>query len=275
MCRKKTQALKNQLDLSSSSHVILFTNLMDKRYNGRQIQFSGKKRVPLNQRFLLGIRNGIPICLGYLSVSFGFGILAVKSGLSAFAATIISFTNLTSAGQTAGIALISAGSSLVEMALTQLTINLRYALMAISLSQKLDGSFTTFHRLVAAYGITDEIYAVSSSQLEPVSPSYMYGLIFISTVGWVIGTLLGAVAGQILPASLTNAMGIVLYGMFLAIIIPPARKERSVLFAVLLAAGLSVVFYYCIPALSVGFSVIISSVCASAAAALLFPREEV
>lgn len=228
----------------------------------------------MKQRFFQGVRNGIPICLGYLSVSFGFGILAVKSGLSALAATLISITNLTSAGQTAGIALISAGSTLVEMALTQLTINLRYALMAISLSQKLDGSFTTLHRLIAAYGITDEIYAVSSSQLEPVTPPYMYGLIVISTIGWVCGTVLGAVAGQILPASLTNAMGIVLYGMFLAIIIPPARKERSVLFAVLLAAGLSMIFHYLIPALSVGFSVIISSVCASAAAALMFPRAE-
>lgn len=162
----------------------------------------------------------------------------------------------------------------MEMILTQLIINIRYALMALSLSQKLDGSFTTPKRLIASYGITDEIFAVASSQPNLITPAYMYGLIAISFLGWSSGTIIGAVAGEFLPVSITNAMGIVLYGMFLAIIIPPARKERSVLFVVSVAAGLSVMFKYLLPTLSSGFAIIISALVASALGALLFPVED-
>ncbi|MGN0578783.1 MAG: AzlC family ABC transporter permease, partial [Ruminiclostridium sp.] len=186
--------------------------------------------------FFKGLYHGIPIALGYLSVSFGFGIMAVKAGLSILAAVGISVTNLTSAGQAAGVAIIAAGGSYIEMALTQLVINIRYSLMGLSLSQRLDKSFTTPHRLLASFGITDEIFAVASAQPGKVTPWYMYGLILISFLGWSGGTLLGAAAGQFLPAEITDAMGIVLYGMFLAIIIPPARKEKSVLTAVIIAA---------------------------------------
>ena len=207
--------------------------------------------------------HGIPIALGYLSVSFGFGIAAAKCGLSVFAASIISASNLTSAGQAAGIDIIAAGGTIIEMILVQLTINIRYSLMAISLSQKLDKSFTFSHRLAASYGITDEIFAVCSSQKEPLTPSYMYGMIFIAFVGWVSGTAMGVSAGQMLPVSVSSAMGIVLYGMFLAIIIPPAKKQRSVLFAVLLAAGISVLIRYVFT--------MISAIAASALAALIFP----
>lgn len=215
--------------------------------------------------------HGIPIALGYLSVSFGFGIAAAKCGLSVFAASIISASNLTSAGQAAGIDIIAAGGTIIEMILVQLTINIRYSLMAISLSQKLDKSFTFSHRLAASYGITDEIFAVCSSQKEPLTPSYMYGMIFIAFVGWVSGTAMGVSAGQMLPVSVSSAMGIVLYGMFLAIIIPPAKKQRSVLFAVLLAAGISVLIRYVFTMISGGFAVMISAIAASALAALIFP----
>lgn len=224
--------------------------------------------------FLKGIYHGIPIALGYLSVSFGFGILAVKSGLSILSAAVISITNLTSAGQVAGVGIIASGGTIVEMILTQLIINIRYALMALSLSQKLNSSFTTPKRLIASYGITDEIFAVASSQPMLITPVYMYGLIAISFLGWSSGTIIGAVAGEFLPVSVTNAMGIVLYGMFLAIIIPPARKERSVLFVVSVAAGLSVMFKYLLPALSSGFAIIISALVASALGALIFPVED-
>ena len=159
------------------------------------------------------------------------------------------------------------------MALTQLVINIRYSLMGISLSQKLDGSFNTFHRMVASFGITDEIFAVAVSQ-KSVSPYYMYGLTVISAFGWVLGTFLGAAAGNILPASLSGAMGIVLYGMFLAIIIPPARKEKGVLAAVVLAAALSTVFEYVLKSVSGGFAIIICSVLAAAFCAILFPVPE-
>ena len=224
----------------------------------------------LKKDFLKGVKDGIPICLGYLSVSFGFGILATGLGLSILAAVGISLTNLTSAGQVAGVGIIAAGGSLIEMALTQLVINIRYSLMGISLSQKLDGSFNTFHRLLASFGITDEIFAVAVSQ-KSVSPFYMYGLIGISALGWVSGTFLGAAAGNILPAAISSAMGIVLYGMFLAIIIPPAREHRGVFFAVLIAAALSILFSYVLTAVSSGFAIIICSVIAAAACAVLFP----
>ncbi len=225
----------------------------------------------MKSQFTKGIIHGIPICLGYLSVSFGFGIMAVRAGLTIFQAVGISVTNLTSAGQAAGVNIIAAGGSLIEMALTQLVINIRYALMGLSLSQKLDKKFNTLHRLIASFGITDEIFAVSSSQPNKVSPKYMYGLISVSFLGWTLGTFLGAAAGQLLPEAVTSAMGIVLYGMFLAIIIPPAKKEKSVLTVVLISAGISMLFHYIFTFISGGFAVILSAIIAAAVGALLFP----
>lgn len=223
----------------------------------------------MNKGFLKGMRQGIPICLGYLSVSFGFGILAVKSGLSAMTSVLISMTNLTSAGQAAGVAIIASGGTLVEMALTQLVINLRYALMAMSLSQKLDSSFNTFHRMAASFGITDEIFAVAAAQEGLLTPPYMYGLILVSFLGWTAGTALGAAAGELLPAAIIDAMGIVLYGMFLAIIIPPARKNRVVAVLVMLSFACG-----CLPgiaSLSDGTRTILLTVLISCGAAVLFP----
>ena len=224
--------------------------------------------------FLKGMKDGIPIGLGYLSVSFGFGILCINLGLSITSAVTISLTNLTSAGQVAGVGIIAACGTIVEMILAQLVINLRYSLFAISLSQKLDSSFTTPHRIVAAFGITDEIFAVSYAQEGKVKPWYMYGLILISAAGWVTGTFLGAAMGQILPAALSDALGIMLYGMFVAIVIPPARKERGVLVAAILAAICSMLFAYVFTFVSGGFAVIISAVVAAAACAMMFPVKE-
>ena len=224
--------------------------------------------------FGCGVISGIPIALGYLSVSFGFGIAAVKGGLSVLEATLISLTNLTSAGQLAGLNIIIAEGTLLEMALVQLTINIRYALMALSLSQNLDRRFTAPHRFLAAFGITDEIFGVCAAEKSPLKPPYMYGMILIAVFGWVSGTFLGAAAGELLPQSVIAALGIVLYGMFLAIIIPPARKERSILCVVIAAAVLSVVCKYCLTMLSGGFAVIVCAVSASLLGALLFPREE-
>ena len=164
----------------------------------------------MKRPFLTGMKDGIPIALGYLSVSFGFGILAASLGLSALEAFIISATNLTSAGQVAGVGIIAALGTYIEMAVTQLVINIRYSLMAISLSQKLDESFRTPQRLLAAYGITDEIFAVAHSKPGKLVPSYMYGLILVAFVGWTLGTVLGAVAGEILPQAISDAMGILL-----------------------------------------------------------------
>lgn len=228
----------------------------------------------MRKNFFKGMYHGIPIALGYLSVSFGFGIKAVQSGLSILAASVISATNLTSAGQVAGVDVIAAGGAVIEMILVQLTINIRYSLMALSLSQRLDKSFTSPHRFAAAYGITDEIFAVCSAQKEPLTPAYMYGMIFVAFLGWVTGTAVGAAAGQLLPVAVSSAMGIVLYGMFLAIIVPPARKQRSVLVVVIAAAAASILFRYVFTVVSDGFAVIISAVAASVLGAVLFPVKE-
>ncbi len=200
--------------------------------------------------------------------------MAVRSGLSVLEAVAMSLFNLTSAGQAAGVGIIAAGGSIIEMILAQLTINIRYSLMSLSLSQKLDKCFTTPHRLAASYGMTDEIFAVAAGQPGAVTPWYMYGMILISTFGWCLGTFLGASAGSILPAAVSDALGIVLYGMFLAIIIPPAKKERGILAVVLISAALSTAIYFLLPFISGGFSVIICGVAVSALCALLFPRKE-
>lgn len=227
----------------------------------------------MQKPFTKGLSHGIPICLGYFSVSFGFGILAVKSGLQAIDAILISLTNLTSAGQAAGVGIIAAAGTLIEMAATQFVINLRYSLMGLSLSQKLSDSFTTVHRMVASFGITDEIFAVASSQKEKIVPAYMYGLILISATGWVSGTAAGAIAGTALPATLTAAMGIMLYGMFIAIIIPAAKSSRKDLVVICLAAAFSAIFKYLFPSVSFGFAIIISAVAAAVIGAILFPIE--
>ena len=224
--------------------------------------------------FIKGLISGIPIGLGYLSVSFGFGILAVGLGLSVFEAFMISLTNLTSAGQAAGVETIASNGTLIEMAAVQFVINIRYALMAISLSQKLSKKFTFRHRLLAAYGITDEIFAVCAAKDGEVTPAYMYGVIIVSTLGWTSGTFLGAYAGQLLPSNITAALGIMLYGMFVAVIIPPSRKHKSVLFTVITAACLSVLCKYLLKFLSGGISVIICAIAAAALAAVIFPKED-
>ena len=223
-----------------------------------------------------GIRHGIPIGLGYLSVSFAFGMKAVGDGLTVLQAVLISMTNLTSAGQIAALPLMVGGASLAEMALTQLTINLRYALMSLSLSRKLDGSMGTLQRLIFSFANTDEIFAVSSSQPGKVGKHYLYGLMLAPWIGWSLGTFLGAAAGTLLPVFVRTALGIAIYGMFLAIILPPARKNGHVCFVVLVAVALSLCFHY-IPGLnqvSSGFVIIICGVLAAAAGAWLFPAEE-
>lgn len=218
--------------------------------------------------FRHGLLNGLPIALGYLSVSFGVGILASGSGMSILQATLTSLTNLTSAGQVAGIAIIAASGSLTEMMLTQLIINLRYSLMAISLTQRLDDSFTTPRRMIAAFAITDEIFAVASSRPHPISAKYMYALALLPIIGWTAGTFLGAAAGELLPAAVTSALGLSIYGMFMAIIIPPARRSTGILLAVIFGAALSCAMYY-FTNISQGFSIIICAGAAAAAAALL------
>lgn len=228
----------------------------------------------MRKAFMKGLSDGVPIGLGYFSVAMGFGILAINLKISAFFAWLISATNLTSAGQAAGVEVIAAGGTLIEMALTQLVINLRYSLMGFSLTQKLDDSFTNPKRLVLSMGITDEIYAMAISQKGKISPAYMTGLIIIPFIGWTSGTVVGAFASQILPEIISDVMGIMLYGMFIAVFVPASKKSKNVLLAVLISAGASIIFKYLLTFVSGGFSIILSAIIASVVCALIFPVKE-
>lgn len=223
--------------------------------------------------FRQGLRDGIPIALGYLSVSFTFGMMAVEGGLPAAFAVLISMTNLTSAGQFAGLSLMLTGGGLLEMALTQFVINLRYSLMSVSLSQKLHKSVTLLDRFLIAFGNTDEIFAVASGKSQEVGRKYLYGLMLLPYSGWAFGTFLGAAASTFLPESVRSALGIAIYGMFLAIFIPPMKKSKAVLAVVLIAAGLSCIFAYVpfLQSVSSGFVMIICAIIAAAAGAVIKP----
>ncbi len=211
--------------------------------------------------YLRGLKDGFPICLGYLSVSFAFGIFAVGAGLSVWQTILVSVANLTSAGQLAGVPIIVGGLPLIEMVLTQFVINLRYSLMSVSLSQKMSPRVKLLQRLAIAFGITDEIFAVAISQKEEVETPYMMGLITAPFWGWTIGTALGALAGDILPEMVVSALGLALYAMFVAIVIPPCKKNHSVALCCLLSIALSSAFFY-IPVLSDVSSGIAIIICA-------------
>ena len=217
------------------------------------------------QYFTAGFKDGIPICLGYIAVSFTFGIMAKKVGISIFDAVLISLTNVTSAGQFAGLSLIASTASYIEMAITQLIINLRYCLMSCALSQKIDPEAPLFHRFLIAYGVTDEIFGVTVCKGGKLSPFYSYGVIFISVFGWVFGTFL-----------VVSALSVALYGMFLAIIIPPARNNRVLAGVVVISMAASFLFDKTpgLRNISSGFRIIIITLIIAGIAAYFFPVKE-
>ncbi|MCC8068116.1 MAG: AzlC family ABC transporter permease [Clostridiales bacterium] len=229
-----------------------------------------------SESFRRGLKDGIPIALGYFAVSFTFGIMAVSCGLTIWQAVLISLTNLTSAGQFAGLEIIAAGGSYMEIALTQLIINLRYCLMSFSLSQKLPRDCAQGHRYVVAFGITDEIFGISASQEGRISPYYNYGAMCVAIPGWTIGTLVGAVSGNLLPGFVLSALGVAIYGMFLAVIIPPAKHSRAVLGVVIGAMAVSSLFAYAplLNQVSSGFVIIITTIVVAGVAAVLCPVKE-
>ena len=194
--------------------------------------------------FIRGIKRGFPICLGYIPVSFTFGLIAVKMGFSPFQATLISLTNMASAGQFAGIRLIEGGAPYIELIVTTFVINLRYFLMSLSLSQKVNPEMPFYKRAVMAYCITDEVFALAAMEPDEVKFPFFGGLMLTPILGWTTGTLLGAIASNLLSPMMQGCMGIALYCMFIAIIIPPARKSRKVALAVVIAAILSCIFKY-------------------------------
>ncbi len=226
--------------------------------------------------FKRGISDGMPICIGYFSVSFAFGIFAVGAGLSVLEALLISMTNLTSAGQLAAVPIIAGGGAFLELAVSQLVINSRYSLMSVSLSQKLSRKISNIDRLLIAFGNTDEIFAVATSNKMPVGRRYMFGLILSPYLGWSGGTLFGAIAGNVLPPIVITSLGVAIYGMFIAIVVPQIKRSLSVAVCAGLAVLLSCMFKY-VPFLSVvpsGFVIIICAVVAALVCALLFPIPE-
>ena len=224
-----------------------------------------------------GVQRGLPVGMGYFSVSFGFGAMAVAQGLKVLDSVLISATNLTSAGQFAGLTLIVASAGLWEMILTMLVINSRYSLMSLALSQRMGQRIGVLPRLLIAFFNTDEIFALAMSRIEPLTVPFMLGLGTLPFFGWTLGTLCGALAGSVLPGAIQAALGVMLYGMFIAIVVPPAKKEKEILIAVVLALGLSCLFAW-LPVLkqvSAGISIVICTAVAAGICAALFPiRDE-
>jgi predicted branched-subunit amino acid permease len=227
----------------------------------------------IKDEFSNGLRDGIPICLGYVSVGFTFGLMCTENGLPFWIAVLISLTNLTSAGQFAGTALIIAGGGLLEIGITTFVINLRYMLMSLSISQKVDAKLSVPKRMAMSFGVTDEIFGVSMQKKGNITFAYFMGLMMLPILGWAGGTLVGAVAVSLLPDMVRSALGIAIYGMFLAIIIPPARTERAIAWVIAIAGLISCVLYY-VPlfnSISGGWMIIICAVVTSSIAAILWP----
>lgn len=222
-----------------------------------------------------GLFDGIPIGLGYFSVSFTFGMIAIMSGVSILQATALSLCNLTSAGQFAAIQLMQVNAPILEVVLATIIINFRYVLMSISLSQKLADKMPLHHKLIVAFGNTDEIFAVAQNQTIPNNFPYLLGLISLPLLGWTMGTFFGATFNSLLPESIQSAFSIALYGMFIAIVIPVAKKVKSVTICILIAISMSSLFYYCpqLHCISPAFSIIICTIVSSAICATIFKVE--
>ena len=226
--------------------------------------------------FWVGMRAGMPVCVGYFSVSFGFGAMAIAQGLTIWQAICISISNLTSAGQFAGLTVIAAGATILEMILTQLVINSRYALMSLALGQRLGSGVGTGKRLISAFFNTDEVFALGMSRGKALTTSFFLGAGVVAALGWTAGTAMGAVAGSLLPEGVRMALGVMLYGMFIAIVVPQTRPEKPIFVNMLLALVFSCLFTW-VPGLkdvSAGLAIVICTVAAAVISALVFPIDE-
>lgn len=234
------------------------------------------KNKNMKKVFLQGLRDGIPIGLGYLAVSFSLGVAAKSAGLTAFQGFLASLLNNASAGEYAGFTVIAANASYVEMLLMTLIANARYLLMSCSLSQKFSPDTPLYHRLLVGYDVTDEIFGITISRPGKLDPYYTYGAIAIAAPSWAGGTALGVIAGNLLPLRAVSALSVALFGMFLAVIIPPARKNRVVAAFVLVSflSSFAAANLPYLSSLSSGTRTILLTVVISAIAALLFPVKE-
>lgn len=227
--------------------------------------------------FIKGCRDGVPISLGYFAVSFSLGIAARSAGFTSFQALLMSLFNNASAGEFAAFTLIAAGAGYLEVALMTLVTNARYLLMSCALSQKFDESTPLYARMLIGFDVTDEIFGVSIAYPGKLNPFYSYGVILVALPGWAFGTFFGVLMGNILPVRLVSALSVALYGMFIAVFVPPARKEKVIACLVVISMALSWVFT-AVPFfgfMTEGTKVIFLTVAISAVAAWLFPvREE-
>ena len=223
-----------------------------------------------------GILDGVPIALGYLAVSFSLGIAARKVGLDAVQGFFASLFNNASAGEYAGFAVIGAGGSLLEMAVVMLVANARYLLMSCSMAQRFSPDTPIIHRVLVGFDLTDELFGIAIARPGEVDPYYSYGAMVVALPGWAFGGMAGVIAGSVLPERVVSALSVALFGMFLAIIIPPARKSRVVAGLVLASFATSAFFAWAplLSGLSEGVRTIILTVALSALAAALFPVDE-
>ncbi len=226
--------------------------------------------------FIRGLRNGLPIGLGYLAVSFSLGIAARSAGLTAFQGFLVSLLCNASAGEYVGFTIIAAGASYIEMAIATFIANMRYLLMSCALSQRMAPGTSLLHRLVVGFDITDEVFGITIARPGYVNPVYTYGAMVTSIPFWATGTALGVIAGNLLPVRLVSAFSVALYGMFLAVIIPPARKDKVIMAIVPIcfAASFAATKIPFVSGLADGTRTIILTVIIAAAAALLFPRDD-
>ena len=226
--------------------------------------------------FKNGLRDGMPIALGYFAVSFTLGIAAKNAGFSAIQAMVTSILNNASAGQYAIFSLVAAGSGYLEVAVMTLVANARYLLMSCALSQKLSPEMSVLHRMLIAFDVTDEIFGISVAVPDKLNPRYTYGAMTVAIPGWALGTFFGVIVGNILPLRAVSALSVGLYGMFIAIIIPPSRKNRFVaaLVAVSFAASFIANRWALLSGVSSGIKTIALTVVISLAAALLFPVKD-
>ena len=243
---------------------------------GKNMDKNMDRNMDRKKQYLEGVRDGVPIGLGYFAVSFSLGIIAKNVGLTPIQAAVMSLLNNASAGEYMGLTVMAAGATYWEMALATLITNARYLLMSCAMSQRMDPDMPFYHRLLMAFDITDELFGITIARPGYLSPWYMYGGMTPAIPGWMIGTALGALAGSVLPLRVVSALSVALYGMFIAIFIPPARKDKviAVLVALAFASSWALSALPVTAALSEGTRTIILTVALSTGAAALFPKKE-
>ena len=227
----------------------------------------------MNSTFLRGVRDGIPIALGYYAVAFSLGIIASNAGIGALLGFVGSFFTRASAGEYGVYTLVAASATYAEVVGMSLITNLRYLLMSTALSQKFSEGTSLAKRVLVSFCVTDEIFGISIAYPGNLEPAYTYGAALISTVFWASGTASGIIAGDVLPANVVSALSVALYGMFLAIIIPPSHKDRAVGIAVVMSFVLSGVCAVMpvVSDLSSGTRTILLTILISATAAICKP----